>query len=55
VTQVAEFAAAEPPGLAVVLREWGRIGGIGFGGPPAHIALFRALCVDGRRWIDESE
>ena len=31
------------------LREWGRIGCIGFGGPPAHIALLRDLCVDAPR------
>jgi chromate transporter len=50
-----------PPGvpaqvsLATVLREWGRIGCIGFGGPPAHIALLRKLCVDQRGWLDASE
>ncbi len=38
-----------------VLREWGRIGCVGFGGPPAHIALFRELCVERERWIDEDE
>ena len=38
-----------PPRLGVVLREWGRIGCIGFGGPPAHIALLRELCVDAPR------
>ena len=32
---------ATTPGLATVLREWGRIGCIGFGGPPTHIALLR--------------
>jgi chromate transporter len=48
-------AAAEPPGLAAVLREWGRIGCLGFGGPPAHIALLRELCVTRRRWLDERE
>jgi chromate transporter len=37
------------------LREWGRIGCIGFGGPPAHIALLRALCVDRRGWLDARE
>ncbi|HYF28220.1 MAG TPA: chromate transporter [Baekduia sp.] len=39
-------------GLRTVLREWGRLGLIGFGGPPAHVALLRRLCVDERRWID---
>ena len=37
---------------ATVLGQWGRIGCIGFGGPPAHIALLRELCVDDRKWID---
>ena len=41
--------------LATVLREWGRIGCIGFGGPPAHIALLRQLCVDRRRWLGAQE
>jgi chromate transporter len=41
--------------LLVVLREWGRIGCIGFGGPPAHIALLRDLCVRRRGWISERE
>src|SRR4051812_28294739 len=35
-----------------VLREWGRIGFIGFGGPPAHIALLRQTVVDRRGWIE---
>jgi chromate transporter len=37
--------------LATIAREWGRIGCIGFGGPPAHIALLRRLCVDDRAWM----
>ena len=37
--------------LGTVLREWGRIGCIGFGGPPTHIALLRELCVDRKRWL----
>ena len=37
--------------LTTVLREWGRIGAIGFGGPPAHIALLRELVVERRGWI----
>ena len=42
-------------GLGTVLREWGRIGIIGFGGPPAHIALLRRLCVQDREWLDAAE
>ena len=41
--------------LAVIAREWGRIGCIGFGGPPAHIALLRTLCVKDRGWLSGSE
>jgi chromate transporter len=41
--------------LGTVLREWGRIGVTGFGGPPAHIALLRRLCVDTRGWLDAAE
>jgi chromate transporter len=45
----------QPPSLVTVLREWGRIGCIGFGGPPTHIKLLRELCVDRRKWLDASE
>ena len=38
--------------LGTVAREWGRIGLIGFGGPPAHVALLRELCVERRGWMD---
>jgi chromate transporter len=41
--------------LRVIAREWGRIGCIGFGGPPAHIALLRKLCVQQRGWLSASE
>jgi chromate transporter len=41
--------------LALIAREWGRIGCIGFGGPPAHIALLRTLCVRDRGWLAGSE
>jgi chromate transporter len=41
--------------LATLIREWGRIGAIGFGGPPAHLALFRKLCVDERGWLTAQE
>jgi chromate transporter len=43
------------PSLPVVLREWGRIGCVGFGGPPTHIALLRELCVERRRWLSDAE
>jgi chromate transporter len=33
--------------------EWGRIGCIGFGGPPTHIALLRDLCVTRHGWVGE--
>jgi chromate transporter len=38
-----------------VLREWGRIGCIGFGGPPTHIKMLRDLCVERRGWLDAAE
>ena len=47
--------APSAPTLAAVLAEWGRIGCIGFGGPPAHIALLRDLCVERRRWIADGD
>ena len=37
--------------LGTVLLEWGRIGCIGFGGPPTHIALLRDLCVARHGWL----
>jgi chromate transporter len=47
--------ATERVRLAIVAREWTRIGCIGFGGPPSHIALLRELCVDRRRWLSARE
>jgi chromate transporter len=41
--------------LSTIVREWGRIGCVGFGGPPAHITLLRALCVRDRGWLAETE
>jgi len=41
--------------LTTVAREWTRIGLIGFGGPPAHIALLRQLVVERERWMDPRE
>jgi chromate transporter len=44
-----------PVALATIARQWLRLGCIGFGGPPTHIALLRRLCVDERHWIDSRE
>jgi chromate transporter len=41
--------------LPTIVREWGRIGITGFGGPPAHIALLRKLCVEKNGWMDAAE
>ena len=41
--------------LATIAREWARIGCLGFGGPPAHIALLRRLCVEQRGWLTAAE
>jgi chromate transporter len=41
--------------IRTIAHEWGRIGCIGFGGPPAHIALLRQLCVERRRWLEPRE
>ncbi|MCU1651283.1 MAG: chromate transporter, chromate ion transporter family, partial [Pseudonocardia sp.] len=59
------FPHREPPGepaddlstptLLTVLRDWGRLGCVGFGGPPTHIKLLRDLCVTRRRWIGAAE
>ncbi|MET9398686.1 chromate efflux transporter [Kitasatospora sp. NPDC002965] len=41
--------------LGEIAREWGRIGVLGFGGPPAHILLLRRLCVERRGWLTPTE
>ncbi|HEY4561631.1 MAG TPA: chromate transporter, partial [Thermoanaerobaculia bacterium] len=43
------------PSLSEIAREWGRIGCVGFGGPPAHISLLRELCVERRGWLSAHE
>ena len=43
------------PSLGEIARERGRIGCIGFGGPPAHVALFRELCVTREEWLSEDQ
>jgi chromate transporter len=42
-------------GLGTIAREWGRIGCLGFGGPPAHILMLRRLCVEQREWLSTDE
>ncbi len=41
--------------LSTVVRAWGRLGCTGFGGPPAHLALLKALCVTSNGWLNEEE
>ncbi len=41
--------------LGTIGKEWLRLGCIGFGGPPTHIALLRRLCVEERQWIEAKE
>ena len=54
--QVKGEQAQEPPPqvrvrLTAIVREWLRIGCLGFGGPPAHISLLRKLCVVEHHWL----
>jgi chromate transporter len=48
-------ALPERPALTKILREWGRIGCIGFGGPPVHVSLLRELCVQREGWLDDHQ
>ncbi len=41
--------------LTTIARQWLRLGCVGFGGPPTHIALLRRLCVEQRHWLDAQE
>jgi chromate transporter len=41
--------------LTTIAREWLRLGCIGFGGPPTHIALLRRMCVEQRHWLNAEE
>jgi chromate transporter len=43
------------PSFTEIVREWGRIGCVGFGGPPAHVALLRELCVTRRAWLSDDQ
>src|ERR1700735_5844863 len=54
-----EGGVVHPPSPTVCLRTTAkgrvRLGCIGFGGPPTHIALLRRLCVEERQWIEAKE
>ena len=41
--------------LREIVREWGRIGALGFGGPPAHVSMLRDRIVNERGWIRHEE
>jgi chromate transporter len=45
----------QPVPLTTIVREWGRIGCLGFGGPPTHIKMLRDLCVQRRKWMAPEE
>jgi len=56
--EAADGVDAVPTGpvpLATIAGQWLRLGCIGFGGPPTHIALLRRMCVEERQWIDAEE
>jgi chromate transporter len=53
--QHAAAGSGAGPLLRTVLREWGRLGCVGFGGPPTHMALLRELCVERERWLTHAE
>ena len=41
--------------LSTIVREWTRIGVLGVGGPPAHIALLRGVVVEREGWMNAEE
>ncbi len=41
--------------LLTLIRHWSRLGALGFGGPPAHIAMLRTLCVNEHEWLPAQE
>ena len=45
---------ADPPGLAELIRVFGRIGLLSFGGPAAQIGLMHRELVQTRPWLDEA-
>src|SRR3954452_9032608 len=53
--ECAHARCGPPAGLRRVAREWTQIGCVGFGGPPAHVALLRELCVEREGWLSSRE
>ena len=48
----AQSPAQPDVALTRIVREWTRLGCLGFGGPPTHIAMLRALCVEREHWVE---
>ncbi len=46
---------AHQTSIGTVAREWARLGATGFGGPQAHVAMLRELCVEREQWIEPDE
>ncbi|MCW3040544.1 MAG: chromate transporter, chromate ion transporter family, partial [Solirubrobacterales bacterium] len=44
-----------PVPLRTVGRRWLRLGCVAFGGPPAHVALLRTLCVEREHWLTPAQ
>jgi len=56
VADIAEALTESPDvSLATIAKEWGRIGILGVGGPPAHITLLRRLCVTKTSWLTDAD
>src|SRR5664280_1302830 len=49
--RIVSAAGGDPVGPGTIVKEWGRIGVLGFGGPPAHITMLRRLCVEKEGWL----
>ena len=47
-------ASAAPASFRDLVRTFGHIGLINFGGPAGQIALMHKVIVDEKRWIDET-
>jgi chromate transporter len=47
--------AIKPPRFSELIREFGRIGCLSFGGPAGQIALMHSMLVDDKKWVEEDE